>query len=691
MSKLKKILQHCAKLSISCMLVFSFAGCPGGNPSSTPSVKPSSGTTATSGSASEVKVSGPGVVKGTVTKEGISGISTSGLSVLADETEKFPITDAPVYLDDLPTLKTKTDSKGYFEIKGIPTGDHYVVSEIVESGKTLKNRQKITIAQDNPTIDLQSFVLRKTGSITGMVSGAANPLGIDVFVPGTSMISKTKSTGAYGIINVAEGTYKVVASSFGYEVLEQTIEVKSGKSSNLDFALQKIDPSKNLATVKGKITTKTSQATEGLFGASISISGQSYVTLSDKDGNFTLANVPNGDYKLQIFRTGYKGLEVAVKVNVLATDATTKEITLKNNIVLESESENGIISGVIKTDKDEALSEVIVRLGGKFVLTDSNGAFIFENVDSGNWTLKFQKEGYKQVEQDVTVTKKATTKVNQTLQKEDFIGFISGKVIDVGDNAVTSASIYITETSETKSTSPIDGTFKLTNMKAGTYTLLVTKDASLTNLGTAKFMVEVKDKNIEGIVVTLYTKLNPDSDKDNDSLKNREDTWPYDPTNDSVLAIYPLDADKDADGDKVVNSQDKQPFDPTNDSLDGGVNINSTSGTPTVIPSAAPSAAGTLPIKSFYFETTNVSTVKKGETITLYTAIEYEPILGIEPPKDISNANMDWTSSDSTIATVAAKGYVTGVKAGTITITATCTGNISADKKVITKSITVTE
>ena len=707
MSKLNKLLGF----TVSCILAFSIAGCGPGPNSTATGTNTKTGTTV---SPSAINVSGPGVVRGTVTKEGIAGISTAGLSIKAEDTSEFSVADAPVYLDDLPTLKTKTDSKGAFELKGIPTGDHYVVSEVVESGKTLKNRTKITIAKDAPIIDLKSFILRKTGSITGMVTGADSALGIDVFVPGTSMISKTKDNGAYGIINVAEGTYKVVASKFGYELSEKTIEVKSGKSANLDIALTKVDPSANLATIKGKIVTRTSQGNEGIQGATISISGQNYVTLSDAKGEFTLANVANGDYNLQVFRTGYKGMEVAVKVNVSPKDPTTKEIVLKNDIALDSDSENGVISGVVITDtNNEPLAEAVVRLGAKFVITDSNGGFIFENVESGNMTLKFQKEGFKVVEQDVKVEKKTTSKMNVTLKKEDFKGYIAGKVIDAGENAVTSATLYIVETGETKLTNPVDGTFKIMDVKAGTYTFLVTSPTFQQLLGSAKFAVEVKDKNVEGIIVTLYSKLNPDTDMDKDGIKNGSDSWPYDPTNDSVLPTYPLDPTGDADGDKTLNSADAQPFDPTNDSISGGVTINTSEPLPSVIPSVLPStlpsglpstmpstipsnmasSAASVTLTGFSFDPKDLDTTKGivsvGGQIVIRTIIEYAPIMSYPVPSDTSNSNIEWSSSNESVVIVNSTGVITGISKGTATITAKAKGNISEDKRILTKQITV--
>ena len=75
-----------------------------------------------------------------------------------------------------------------------------------------------------------------------------------------------------------------------------------------------------------------------------------------------------------------------------------------------------------------------------------------------------------------------------------------------------------------------------------------------------------------------------------------------------------------------------------------------------------------------------ILTVKTGKTETLTATIT---------PADASNQNVTWTSSDATVATVAA-GTVTGVKAGTATITATTEdGSFTATCAVTVENIAV--
>lgn len=77
----------------------------------------------------------------------------------------------------------------------------------------------------------------------------------------------------------------------------------------------------------------------------------------------------------------------------------------------------------------------------------------------------------------------------------------------------------------------------------------------------------------------------------------------------------------------------------------------------------------------------NELTIKVGKTATLTPTIE---------PADATNKNVTWSSSDETVATVS-DGVVTGVKAGTATITAKTANGLTANATVTVEEIPVTK
>ena len=85
----------------------------------------------------------------------------------------------------------------------------------------------------------------------------------------------------------------------------------------------------------------------------------------------------------------------------------------------------------------------------------------------------------------------------------------------------------------------------------------------------------------------------------------------------------------------------------------------------------------TVPVTGITLNTTTAS-LEVGKTTTLTATVE---------PSDATNKSVTWTSSDTSVATVAPDGTVTAVKAGTATITATAEGDNS---KFATCTVTVT-
>ena len=86
---------------------------------------------------------------------------------------------------------------------------------------------------------------------------------------------------------------------------------------------------------------------------------------------------------------------------------------------------------------------------------------------------------------------------------------------------------------------------------------------------------------------------------------------------------------------------------------------------------------GNIPVTQITLDTTTAS-LEVGKTTTLTATVE---------PSDATNKSVTWTSSDTSVATVAPDGTLTAVKAGTATITATAEGDNS---KFATCTVTVT-
>lgn len=324
--------------------------------------------------------------KGTGVIKGIIVGSDAGLSISAEGDK--PISDANVFLDDLPDFKTRTNADGSFEMKNIPNGEHFIVAEKTTNKGTIKARSAVTISKAIPIVDVKSLVVRKTGSIQGLIKleeGSENSLlGIDVFIGGSNLVSKTKENGAYALINVAEGTYNVTSSQAGYEKKTMQIEVKAGKASNLDFTLKK-DTNNKFSNIDATVLTETTLGNKPLEGVIVSINELGVVSVSDESGKISLSNVVKGTHKLRVYKLGYK-----LKIIEQKIEDNSKTINFGNiNLELENKS---VLSGKIINEKDKTPIEgVKVNFGPKFVYTSVNGRFLLENIEQGEYTLEFSK------------------------------------------------------------------------------------------------------------------------------------------------------------------------------------------------------------------------------------------------------------------------------------------------------------
>jgi uncharacterized repeat protein (TIGR01451 family) len=169
-------------------------------------------------------------------------------------------------------------------------------------------------------IESGSFTGRVTNSQSGAPIADAQVTMRNTVTQG-QMATRTNADGSYAFA-VAEGTYNVTASRFGYQ--DQTvydIQVLAHTATQLDFTLARL-PS---GTIKGRVT-KSSDGRP--VTAHIQILGTPLQTTTDAQGYYNLV-VPVGSYALQALpaQPGYRGSRVE-GISVRVDRTTQANLTL---------------------------------------------------------------------------------------------------------------------------------------------------------------------------------------------------------------------------------------------------------------------------------------------------------------------------------------------------------------------------
>lgn len=226
--------------------------------------------------------------------------------------------------------------------------------------------------------------------------------------------------------------------------------------------------------ITGNVVDAASLA--GIADATVSTDPGGYSTLTGPDGSFVL-EVPAGSYTLIASATGYTPSPQPVTVEAGA--ATQVAFLLQPETTPSGASVFGFV-----TDPDEnELEGVVVTIGGVNysgeTSTDVDGFFQFENVPAGDYTLKFEFEGYQIQTQDISITEGQTeADLDVIIMEPIVIASISGSVVDIHGEPLESVKIKIRGI-KTLFTDVVftdaDGFFEFTDLEKDTYVIIANK------------------------------------------------------------------------------------------------------------------------------------------------------------------------------------------------------------------------
>jgi|GEM_PF-2711645 len=243
-------------------------------------------------------------------------------------------------------------------------------------------------------------------------------------------------------------------------------------------------PGQNTVTIIVKSTTG-----DTIPGATVKLGTNTMTTNSE--GKAIFENVPNGTYSLNVTKEDYTSYSDVYDITGNTTIPITLSSTKKNDVtILVKDASNNVIEGAEVT----LTPTVGVAMSDT---TDSQGKVVFNDIESGSYTLKVEKSGFSTYTETINVTGDQTfTAVIKTRYNLSFT------VIDAFENAPIDGAKVKVEALEKTTDSQGKATFSL---QSGTYNVRVEKENYDDGTGTGYIETITLGADTEKIV-KLYKK-----------------------------------------------------------------------------------------------------------------------------------------------------------------------------------------
>jgi hypothetical protein len=307
----------------------------------------------------------------------------------------------------------------------------------------------------------------QTFAVSGKVtSDGAGMGGVTVTLSGSGLPSATTASDGTFTFTVQNGSYTVTPSKAGFTFTpaNRLVNVNNSDVTGQDFAAATIPV--QTFTVSGRVTANGS----GLQGVTVSLQGTAFTTVTGPDGTYSFTGVPNGSYTAIASLTGFTFPTAPISVGVNNSNVTGLDITATPTPV-----QTFTISGRV-TLNGSGLSGVTVSLQGTSfsAVTGANGAYAISGVSNGAYTAVPSLTGF-----TFTPANRPVTISNGNMTGQDFTAAaiqvqthaVSG-TITLNGSGLSGVSVSIPGTLPLSVTSGADGTYTLTGLQNGLYTVI---------------------------------------------------------------------------------------------------------------------------------------------------------------------------------------------------------------------------
>jgi hypothetical protein len=375
-----------------------------------------------------------------------------------------------VSLSGAATASTTTDSSGNYSFSGLADGSYAVTPSLAGYSFTPAS---LAVAVSGASVTGRNFTSAAlpTHSVSGAVSGAVLS-GVTITLGGAaSRTTTTDASGNYVFTGLLDGAYTVAPSLTGYAFnpVSRQVTVSGASVTGMDFA----------ASTSTGPTYAISGAVSGVVmaGVTVTLGGTAAGSAStDASGNYSFSGLANGAYTVTPSLSHYVFTPASRSVTVSGANVTGQNFT-------SSAAPTYTLSGAVTGPWVE---NVTVSLGGDASATthtNSSGAYSFQGLYAGSYTVAPSLAGYTYTPSGPTVTITAADATQNFTASADVASYSVSGTVSYGGSKV--GRVYIGVVSNNcGGCSPLAGTsisapgpFTVRGLGSGDYMLVAWRDA----------------------------------------------------------------------------------------------------------------------------------------------------------------------------------------------------------------------
>ncbi|NCD06848.1 MAG: hypothetical protein EOL97_12075 [Spirochaetia bacterium] len=387
--------------------------------------------------------------------------------------------------EDVQVIATSTSNNNLkFQTFSLDDGS-YILSNIPEGQFTISyykdgfnsNTSTLVNTTLGQIINLDNLTLTSTSStVSGNVilDSAYSHEGINILLKADDASiqysTTTDTAGDYIFNKVEAGVYTLFASKDGYNLKENTqITIEPATDISLDSI--KLDVA--IRSVIGNVNLELSEDNAGALVTATNLSDTSliYSAITNTDGNFTLAGMKPGEYRISITYSGYRTttLPTINIVNNTLNDIGTADLVIAR----------GRIEGIATLEGETSYEGTTVELVGTeySTITDEDGIYSF-SVPSKNYPggVRYSREDYKTESEIETISvltdsTYSVRSIELICEKSTIKGLVNVSATDDNSNVTVS----IKNTAYTLITD-INGEYEFNHIPLGQYTLVFERE-----------------------------------------------------------------------------------------------------------------------------------------------------------------------------------------------------------------------